>query len=84
MSDCKHEPWMQPENPSMGLPERPWDISGMLKPSAYVCKHCGVVYVPLEVREAFQRSAERAAKGEVPTVGSVIASAMRGKKPNAS
>lgn len=80
MSDCKHEPWMQPPQPNMGLPERPWDVSGMLKPPAYVCRHCDVVYVPAEIREAFQRNAEETAQGKRPTVGSTIASAIRRRK----
>ena len=77
MSDCKHEPWMHPGAPAFGLEPKPWDVSGMLKPPAYVCKHCGLCYVPAEVREAFQRSAEAAAEGRQRTVGTTMAEALR-------
>lgn len=84
MSDCKHEPWMQPAHPKLGIEERPWTVSGMLSPPAYVCKLCGLVYVERRHMEAFQRSAERAASGEATTVGDVLAAELRkGKGPKA-
>ena len=80
MTDCKHEPWMHPGSQVVGIESKPWDVSGFLKPPAYVCKHCGVCYVPIEIREAFQRSAEAAGRGEQPTVGSVLAAGLRRRK----
>lgn len=84
MSECKHEPWMHPGNELLGIDPRPWDVSGMLKPPAHVCKHCGVCYVPAEVREAFQRSAEKASTGRQHTVGSTIAEALQRRKAKGS
>lgn len=80
MTYCKHEPWIHPGNEMMGIAPKPWDVSGILKPPAYVCKLCGVVYVTAEHREAFQRSAEAASRGEVPTGGSILAAALRRRK----
>jgi hypothetical protein len=75
-----HEPWMQPGNLELGIGPRPFDVSGLLKPPAFVCKHCQLVYVLRETMEMYVRSAERAKTGTVPTVGSRLRDALRASR----
>lgn len=83
MAECnesptgKHEPWIYPGNPRVGEKPRPYDVSGLLKPPAFVCKHCQLVYVERATMEAYLRSAERVARGEATTFRDKIAEAMR-------